>query len=145
MLGFVKKIFFKEKPKKEPISDKIAEGLQKKSSEFIATISKAFEEAKQELLTMKEKYNDLLGTNYALGLKHLENGKISEAIFRFRFIKKIWPNSHDAHYYLAYCLALKDRLFEAKKILEELLQKEPGYDNRALDLLNNIKERIEKK
>lgn len=126
------------------MSDKIVEGLHKKSEEFINLISQSLESTKNELRSMKEKYNNLIGTNYDLGLKHLENGKIPEAIFRFRFIKRIWPKSYDAYYYLAYCLALTDnRLFEAKKTLEELLSKEPNYDKKALELLNNINNRLE--
>ena len=92
----------------------------------------------QKIQDVKTKVSNLLETNYNLGLKHLEKGNISDAIFRFRFIKKFWPEHFDAYYQLAYSLTLNKRPFEAKKILTELLVKKPDYDPKAQDLLDKI-------
>jgi tetratricopeptide (TPR) repeat protein len=145
MFDFVKKAIFKPKEKKEPLSEKIAEDLHKRSGELVDFIKNKVENAKEEFENIKLKYNNLEETNYKLGLKHLENGKLSEAIFRFRFIKKMWPTSYDAYYYLAYCLALTDKkLPEAREVLAELFAREPDYDEKATELLENINHRLEK-
>lgn len=96
------------------------------------------QETKDEIFEMKEKLGNLLETNYKLGLTHLENGNLSDAVFRFRFIIKFWPHHLDSYYQLAYCLVLKNKFLQAKKVLEELLVKDPNYDQKAQDLLNRI-------
>lgn len=97
----------------------------------------------EEYNLIKNKFNNLLETNYNQGLKHLSNNKISEAIFRFRFIKKFWPNHLDSYYQLAICYLKKEKTAEAKNILQELFTKNPDYNNQdAINLfnsLNNIK------
>ena len=80
----------------------------------------------------------MLETNYSLGLKHLDKGNVSDAIFRFRFVKRFWPECFDAHYQLAYALTLNKRPFEARKILTELLKKKPDYNIKAQELLDKI-------
>ncbi len=96
----------------------------------------------EEYNSIKSKFDNLLETNYNQGLRHLSNNKISEAIFRFRFIKKFWPNHFDSYYQLAICLLKKEKTSEAKNILQELFTKNPDYSNQdAINLfksLNNI-------
>ncbi len=92
----------------------------------------------KEILTVREKSKNLRQSNYELGLKHIERGELSDAIFRFRFIKKFWPDLYDAQYQLAYCLMLKKRKFQAKAVLEELLIARPDYDKKAQELLDQI-------
>ncbi len=87
---------------------------------------------------MKEKTKDLRSSNYELGLKHLENERLSEAIVRFRIIKKFWPDFYEAYYQLAYCLVLKGKPYEARKSLIELLEKQPNFNPIANELLNYI-------
>lgn len=97
----------------------------------------------EEYNLIKNKFDNLLETNYNQGLNHLSNNKISEAIFRFRFIKKFWPNHFDSYYQLAICYLKKEKTAEAKNILQELFTKKPDYNNQdAINLfnsLNNIK------
>ncbi len=97
-----------------------------------------FVELKNEYEITKYKLQNLLQTNHQLGLKHLEQGNMSSAIFRFRFIKFFWPEFYEAYYQLAYCLIIKKRYFEAKKILAELTQKNPDYQEKAQQLINSI-------
>lgn len=138
MIGGIFKKLFSTKPEKEEPKNKLAESLMEKSQELYEGFFKKAEEVKEELISMKYKYDNLLETNYNLGLTHIENGNISDAIFRFRFIRKFWPNFHEALYQLAYCLILNKKIAEAKKVLEELLVKEPqhqqGHD--LLELIN---------
>ena len=134
-----------ENSTKEEVSPK--EGLSETIGKKIDAISNIFNEKLELVLNefsiIREKTKNLRTTNYLLGLKHLENGKISEAIFRFRFTVKMWPDYEDAHFFLAYCLTLNNKKIEAKKILEELLQKNPSYDHKAQDLLNDINYKLE--
>ncbi len=116
----------------------IAQKIQDKTHGFINFFKTKIQETKDEFGDVKTKVSNLLETNYNLGLKHLEKGNISDAIFRFRFIKKFWPEHFDAYYQLAYSLTLNKRPFEAKKILTELLVKKPDYDPKAQDLLDKI-------
>jgi hypothetical protein len=55
-------------------------------------------------------------------------------------MKLFYPKNFDAYYELAYCLALKEKFTKSQKVLEELLQKKPDYNNRARDLLDYLKE-----
>lgn len=134
--------FFRKKTKKsdEPKTGgaNIAEKLKENSSKFSKFMGEKFELAQEEFSNIKEKCNNLLETNLELGLKHLENGHLPEAIFRFRFINKFWPNCFDAYYHLAYSLFLKEKDAEAKKVLQKLLKKNPDYDPVAQKLLTHL-------
>lgn len=120
----------------------LAEKITQKANNLFLFVKNKAQETKSEFGDIKSKMSNLLETNYNLGLRHLEKGNISDAVFRFRFIKKFWPDCFDAYYYLAYSLALNKRPFEAKKILNELLIKKPDYDSKATDLLNKINQDI---
>lgn len=142
MLGNLFKIFKKskeeEKKKDAAISEKIADSLKEKSEDFSKFLSEKIDFIQDEFKIITKKTKNLRTTNHLLGLKHLENGKLPEAIFRFRFMTKIWPDYEDAQFLLAYCLTLNKKPKEAKKILEKLLAKNPNYDHKAKDLLDNI-------
>jgi len=142
MFKLFKKIFIGNR-KKDIETNKIQEEsivqkIQNKAEMLAEFASNKFQETINEFGNIKEKMSNLLETNYNLGLKHLERGNISDAVFRFRFIKKFWPHCFDAHYQLAYSLFLNKRPFEAKKILIELLRKNPSYDIKAQELINKI-------
>jgi tetratricopeptide (TPR) repeat protein len=145
MIKFIfKKILGKkEEPKEEPLNSKIAISLREKSKEFSDFLFTKIGSTKEEISVIRTKFKNLLETNYSLGLKHIERGHIPEAIFRFRFIKKFWPHHYDSYYFLAYCLALKRKKVEARKILEELFIKNPNYDQKAKDLLDHLKSSVE--
>ena len=128
MIGLlIKKVFFKKAEKSEKEKKTLINSLGEKSKQISNAFEEKIEEVKDELLTMKEKLGNLLETNYNLGLFHLENGNLSDATFRFRFIKKFWPNHHDSFFQLAYCLVLGKKTSEARKILIELLSKDPNH------------------
>jgi len=128
-------------------SDKTASGslissLHEKSDKLVNFIGEKIQQANQEFFTIKDRISNLRETNYKLGLKHLENGNITDAIFRFRFINKFWPDLLDSQYQLAYCLTLNNKPIEAKLILQKLLAHHPDYDQKAYDLLEHIEEGI---
>lgn len=135
--GIVKRIFGKS-DEKESGAEKMATSLRAKSEKLTQFLGDKFQLVQEEIASLKEKSQNLRETNYNLGLKHLENGRLTDAIFRFRLIKKFWPDLFDAHYQLAYCLVLDDKLDEAKNVLEELLSKNPSYDQKAYDLLESL-------
>ncbi len=144
MFEIFKKTFLKGKTAPSPSQDstknqeapkvKLADHIDK-LSDFVAN---KYQDLTKETKTIKHKLNNLPETNYNLGLKHLENGNLADAIFRFKFINRFWPGNQDAHYYLAYCLYLKKQNAEAKRKLEELLKINPNYDSKAKELLEKI-------
>lgn len=135
--GIVKKILGKS-DKKDTGAEKMAISLRARSEKLTQFLGDKFQLVQDEISDVREKAKNLRETNYNLGLKHLENGRLTDAIFRFRLIKKFWPDLFDAYYQLAYCLVLDDKLDEAKKVLEELLTKNPDYDQKAYDLLESL-------
>jgi len=142
MLEGIKK--FLAKPKENAAQEKkglvsnLTFGISEKSEKFSQLITNGFSSACEEYFSIKEKCQDLHTANFNLGNKHLEKGNLSEAIFRFRFIKKFWPDDFDAHYQLAYCLVLKNKYRKARAVLEELLEKEPNYNPIAKELLAHL-------
>jgi len=127
-----------KKPKEESKSEKLAENLRKKSEELTQFLGDKMESVLEEYFSIREKTKNLRQTTYDLGMKHLENGHVDEAIIRFKIIRKFWPDVVDAKYQLAYCLVLKEKFKEAKEVLDELLSKNPDYDQKAHDLLDHI-------
>ena len=130
------KITGKKDPKApESTGTKLAVTLRQNSEKFTGFLGEKFELAQEEYSSIKEKCKDLRSTNYNLGMKHMENGNLPEAIFRFKIIKKFWPDNYDAYYQLAYCLTLQEKFLEARKVLEELLGKKPDFNSVASELL----------
>lgn len=136
--GIFKTVFSKKSKKTENTGEKLAVELKNKSQDLLNLAGQKLEQAKDEIVTIKGKFNNLLDTNYKLGLKHLENGNLSEATFRFRFINKFWPNHLDSYYQLAYCLVLKNKFPEAKKVLESLVHKDSHYRDNIKELLDLV-------
>jgi tetratricopeptide (TPR) repeat protein len=126
------------RPGEENFGSKLGTKVKEKSAKFVEFLNEKSTALQKEFVTIKSKCKNLRETNYQLGLRHLENGHLSDAIFRFRFIKKFWPDLFDAYYQLAYCLVLKKKPFEARKVLQELLLKKPDYDKKARELLDDI-------
>jgi tetratricopeptide (TPR) repeat protein len=89
-----------------------------------------------EYRIVKEKFQDLSKANYDLGIRHLEEGNIKEAIFRFKITKKFWPHNYDAYYQLIYCLILDNEFEDAQKVIDELLIKNPSYKEKIDQLLS---------
>jgi tetratricopeptide (TPR) repeat protein len=144
MFKIIKKTFFKEKAPAN-LGQNIEQDDQSLKKQFSDKIDKIFaffiekyHDIINEIKTIKDKLGNLPEVNHRLGLKHLENGHLSDAIFRFKFINKMWPERQDAYYYLAYCLYLKKQNYKAKLKLEELLKINPDYDSKAKELLEQI-------
>ncbi len=142
MFDNIKKLLGKSQPQevetKENLISGLASGLRDKSEKFSQFLGSSINEARKEYLSIKEKCQDLHQTNFDLANRHLEKGNLSEAIFRFRFVKKFWPHDFDAYYQLAYCLVLKNKPEKAKEVLEDLLEKDPNYDPVANELLEHL-------
>jgi tetratricopeptide (TPR) repeat protein len=148
MIGnILKKLVGKSDKKLKEASkgEKLAENLRKKSEEFTQFLGDKMESVREEYFSIREKTKNLRQTNYDLGIKHLENGHVDEAIIRFKIIRRFWPDVIDAQYQIAYCLVLKEKFKEAKKVLDELLNKNPDYDQKAHDLLDHINSSEESK
>lgn len=98
-----------------------------------------FSNSLNDCKSLRRKMTNLMETNYNQGIWHIEQNNISDAIFRFRFIKKFWPQHLDSQYQLALCLIKKNKHREAKDILKNLLTTSPDYSNfPAKELLHTI-------
>lgn len=137
MIKFLFRKITGKKDPKDPQSSgaKLAVKLRENSEKLTGFLGEKFELAQEEYSSIKEKCKDLRSTNYNLGMRHMENGNLPEAIFRFKIIKKFWPDNYDAYYQLAYCLTLQEKFLEARKVLEELLSKKPDFNPVASELL----------
>lgn len=92
-----------------------------------------------DLKVMREKSKDLLKTNVNLGLKHLNDDKISDAIFRFTLVRLFWPNYIKSYYYLAHCYILKGRYRKADIAIRKLLEMDPSYEPKVQSMVQKIK------
>lgn len=106
-------------------------------------ISSYFVNLFSDIKVMKVKSKNLLQTNINLGLKHLNNDNISDAIFRFRIIAFIWPNHIKTYYYLAHCYIIKQNFYKAQKYLKILLQMDPSYESKVSNMIKKIDNNIE--
>ncbi len=85
----------------------------------------------------KRKFHNLYQTNYDTGMYHLEHGNLWDATFRFKIIKRFWPNELEAQYKYAYCLVLQGLNSDAGVFLNEILAKDANYSE-AKELLEKI-------
>jgi tetratricopeptide (TPR) repeat protein len=146
IFGPIKKIIGFDKKATNPLeSTNTKDDIINKVQQIPGFVSKKIEEAVTEYGIIREKMKDLSTTNYNLGMKHLENGRISEAIFRFKLLKKFWPENYEAYYQLAYCLILEEKFDKAEEIITELLQKNSDYEDRVMVLLSSIDNAKKKK
>jgi len=133
--------------KKEPVENKepkvsTAQSLERKIDKISHFMDNLFSWAVVEYQTIKNKSKDLSKTNYELGIKHLENGNLREAIFRFKITKKFWPENYEAYYELIYCLIMEGDFEEAQKVIEELLEKRPDYKEKIDQLFLQPEEEL---
>ena len=91
----------------------------------------------EQFSSLKEKVGNLSETNYELGLEHLNNGRIWEALSRFKITTFFWPNNYKALYQYGYCLLLMNRLEKAKIVLAKITVEHPKYKE-ATRLLSAI-------
>jgi hypothetical protein len=104
-----------------------------------AILKSFFSKSLDDCKIFRGKLTNLMETNYRQGIWHIEKNNIGDAIFRFRFIKKFWPQHLDSHYQLALCLTKKNKYREAKEVLKNLLTISPDYANfPAKELMDKI-------
>lgn len=98
-------------------------------------IDKVFKAAIAEYKIIRQKMQNLSQTNYNLGMKHLNEGNLKEAIFRFKITKKFWPENYEAYYQLIYCMILVHNFKSAQIVINELLEKNPSYQPKIDQLI----------
>lgn len=133
------KILGKKTVEKKPEESFISK-FNQQSTKTLDFVQEKIKQSREEYFAIKEKFKDLHSTNFELGLKHLENGHLKDASIRFFLMRKFWPDDPDAYFQHAYCLILRHKNAAAKKVLEELLRKNPDYDAKAYELLEHIKQ-----
>lgn len=145
MLGSLIRKIIGKPTKKEIKENKASQKFYERTQAFFGFFGNIFTKIEEEFHIIKNKCENLRETNYDLGLAHLEKGNLKDAIFRFKFIKRFWPDFHENYYQLAYCLVLAEKYQEAKSNLRELFQKNPNYDQNAHELMVHINTILEQK
>lgn len=118
-------LFFKSLKKLTTKDKNKTPGKVEKFSNFL---SKTFDNAILESKTISKKMQDLQKTNYELGMMHLNKGNINEAIFRFKIVRKFWPNNYKAHLNLIYCYFILKKEKQAQKAINILLKLNPKLE-----------------
>lgn len=90
--------------------NKVRPFIRKKVAEFITEINLA-----------REKLKDIPATNYKLGLHHLKQGNIQDAILRFRMVAYLAPEMADAYYNLGRCQLMNRETEAAKENLQKAI------------------------
>ncbi|MBP9792241.1 MAG: class I SAM-dependent methyltransferase [Rickettsiales bacterium] len=81
----------------------------------------------QKFVAFKKKAQDLIKTNYELGLFHLYNHNINDCILRLRIVLFFNPNHLFAKYYLAICLYINNKTTKAEELLKDCLKMEHSF------------------
>lgn len=76
----------------------------------------------EEIAIIRQKIKDLKSTNIKLGIKHFDLGFIDDSIFRFKIVKKIWPDAVIANYYLGRSYVEKYQYEKASPYIDEYLK-----------------------
>ncbi len=115
-----------------------ASGFKEGVSKVSSLIKDGVENFIADLKVMREKSKDLLKTNVNLGIKHINNDNISDAIFRFKIISIFWPNYVKTYYYLAHCYILKNNYRKADISIRKLLEMDPSYASKVESMVSKI-------
>jgi predicted TPR repeat methyltransferase len=78
--------------------------------------------AKYELIEVRKKMKNLEHTNYDLGMYHYNSGNLSDAIFRFKMLKKIFKVSGQIDYFIGRCYIERNQIEKAKPYIESYLK-----------------------
>ena len=98
---------------------------------------------KEEFEIIKEKSKNLLQTNLELGLKHLSEGNLSDARFRFAIMIRFWPKFSESYYQKAYIELLQNQPLKALKTLEKFFRlKTDNIDPKFFELKLQIEDLI---
>lgn len=76
----------------------------------------------EEIGIIRQKIKDLKTTNIQLGIKHFDLGFIDDSIFRFKLVKRIWPDAVVANYYLGRSYVEKFQYENAAPYIDEYLK-----------------------
>lgn len=75
---------------------------------------------KTYLMDYKNKLSNLRDTNFELGIYHLYNQNLNDAIIRFKLVDKIFsPNHQESNHWLGWCYFLKNNVEKALLHLEK--------------------------
>lgn len=76
----------------------------------------------EEIAIIRRKIKDLKNTNIQLGIKHFDLGFLDDCIFRFKIVKRIWPEAAVANYYLGRSYVEKFQYEKASPYIDEYLK-----------------------
>lgn len=114
--------------------------IEKTILEIPQKIASLYGNIVNHLLTIASKSRDLGKTNFELGLFHLDQGNLNDAIMRFIFTTKLKKDFAPAHYHLARCYLIKGAYAKAETELKEALFIDPSFTmaKYRLDMLNDL-------
>jgi len=117
------KFLFKKSFKKSEEHDKSKPSIKNRMIETGTGINSLFKDllqkSKDEIEIIKIKCQNLLQTNFELGLKHLSEGNLSDARLRFAIMIKFWPKFTESYYHKAYVELLQNKPQKAKQTLDK--------------------------
>jgi predicted TPR repeat methyltransferase len=102
--------------------------IKKGKKEIGSILKKKIQDGKHGVLTSKEKLKDVPGTNYKLGLYHMQQGNLLDAIFRFNIVCRFNPANVDAHYQQGRCYYLRGDNKDAKQKFNDVLKRDAKHD-----------------
>jgi predicted TPR repeat methyltransferase len=102
------------------VKEKLVENLQGRSLKQ-ATIS-IFSDLKNEVSSINHKVKDLRKTNYDLGMYHYNAGNLSDALFRFKLLKKFYQGIDELDFFIGRCYIERNMGNKAKPYIEAYLK-----------------------
>ena len=75
-----------------------------------------------------QKFKDIVGNNYQLGLDHLNRGNLQDAVFRFKFVLWLSPNYKESWYNLGCALLASGKHAAAKEALTKAIKQNPAHN-----------------
>lgn len=138
------KFLFKKKAQ-DKLKDKrsIKNRALETGSEMSNFFQNLIEKAKEEFEIIKTKSQNLLQTNFELGLKHLSEGNLSDARLRFAIMIRFWPKFVESYYQKAYIELLENKPLKALKTLEKFFGlKTENIDPKFFELKLQIEDLI---
>ncbi len=102
-------------------------GLIALKNDIYAKLMEWDEGIRRKIDDLKYKLNHLPETNFELGKKFAEEGRVSDAVFRFKMATYFAPNYTQAWYNLGCCLIAQDKQTQAVAALRKTLQLDPAH------------------
>lgn len=90
--------------------------------EYFQSVKSLLNSQLEELNILKQKIKDLKTTNIKLGLKHYDSGAVDDSIFRFKIVRRIWPDTHVANYFIGRSYVEKFQYEKASPYIDEYLK-----------------------